>query len=204
MRWRVASMTSCFAALVSARSGIPASDACAGVARSWPGSSAGRDPASRTRSSGPGPCSRLRGCRCGKGAAGPALAAGTLMIASRAMVARRRSLAATGALVCAALALWVSLGALTFLETDGRGAYAGVLPPLVWLGALLIAACTVAVVVRPSAAHVAPLWLSAVLLLPWLPVRFPMSVFIWAGALTRWLWAAIAALLLVPAIGRAI
>ena len=117
----------------------------------------------------------------------------------------RLSLAATTAamaMTCAALALWVSFGALSFVDADDRGAYVGVLPPLVWLAALLVAAGAVTIVARPSPRTVAPLWLSAVALLPWLPMPMPLPVFIWTGHLLIWLWAAIAVALLAPAIGR--
>src|SRR5688572_3640223 len=96
------------------------------------------------------------------------------------------------AMTCAALALWVSFGALSFVDADDRGAYVGVLPPLAWLAALLVAAGVVTVVARPTPRTVAPLWLSAVALLPWLPLPLPLPVFIWTGHLVIWLWAAIA------------
>ena len=111
------------------------------------------------------------------------------------MLTRRPSLAAAGALACAALALWVSLGALTFVGADNDAApvsYVGVLPPLVWLALFLLAAALVAIFVRPSTRTVAPLWLSAVVILPWLPFRLPLSVFVWTGNLLIWLWTAIA------------
>src|SRR5438445_272752 len=91
-------------------------------------------------------------------------------------LARRPSLAAAGALTCAALALWVSFGALAFVGADNGTAYVGLLPPLMWLALLLLAAALLAIFVRPSALTVAPLWLSAVAVLPWLPVRLPLSV----------------------------
>jgi len=119
----------------------------------------------------------------------------------------RLSLAATTAamaLMCAALALWVSFGALSFVDADDRGAYVGVLPPLVWLAALLVAAGAVTIVARPSPRQVAPLWLSAVALLPWLPVPMPRSAFIWTGHLLIWVWAAIAVALVAPAINQAV
>jgi hypothetical protein len=108
------------------------------------------------------------------------------------------------ALACAALALWVSFGALSFVDADDRAAYVGVLPPLVWLAVLLVAAGGVTIVARPSPRQVAPLWLSAVALLPWLPLPMPLSVFIWTGHLLIWLWAAIAAALLAPAISQTV
>ena len=120
-------------------------------------------------------------------------------------VTRRPSLAAAGALACGALALWVSLGALTFVDADHGAApssYVGLLAPLVWLALFLIAAAFVAVVVRPSARTVAPLWLSAVAVLPWLPLRLPLSVFIWTGNVLLWLWTAIAVAIAAPALER--
>jgi hypothetical protein len=117
----------------------------------------------------------------------------------------RLSLAATTpamAMMVAALALWVSFGALSFVDADDRAAYVGVLPPLVWLGVLLVAAGAATFVARPSPRMVAPLWLSAVTLLPWLPFPMPLSVFIWTGHLLFWLWAAIAVALFAPAISR--
>src|SRR5438445_12454508 len=94
--------------------------------------------------------------------------------------ARRPALAAAGALACAAGALWTSWGALAFVGEDDGGAvagpgspgsYIGLLPSLVWLGLLLLTAALVWILVRPSARSVAPLWLSAVAILPWLPFR---------------------------------
>ena len=50
---------------------------------------------------------------------------------------------------------------------------------------------------RPSAGDAAPLWLSAILFLPWIPAQLPTSVFFWAGGLRLWLWGAIAAMIAV-------
>src|SRR6185436_9222837 len=101
----------------------------------------------------------------------------------------RFSLAATipaMAMAVAALAMWVSFGALSFVDADDQSAYVGVLPPFLWLVALLVAAGAVTIVARPSPRTVAPLWLSAVALLPWLPFPMPLSVFIWTGHLLIW------------------
>jgi hypothetical protein len=108
------------------------------------------------------------------------------------MVARRLSLVSAGAAVCAALALWVSFGALSFVDADNHARFVGVLPPLRWLILLLAAALGVTLTLRPSARAVAPLWLSALALLPWLPVPMPLSAFIWTGNLLIWLWTGIA------------
>src|SRR5438067_7216937 len=118
------------------------------------------------------------------------------MIASPRMLTRRPSLAAAGATACAALALWVSFGALTFVGPDNGGPYVGILPSPMWLAVLLLAAALITIVGRPSARSVAPLWLSAVAILPWLPLRLPLSVFIWTGNSLVWLWTAIAAAML--------
>jgi hypothetical protein len=118
------------------------------------------------------------------------------------MGARRPSLAAAGALACAALALWVSFGALSFVEADNRAPYVGLLPPFSTLALLLFIAGAIAFVLRPTAHAVAPLWLSAVALLPWVPLPLPFSVFIWTGRSLIWLWAAIAVALLAPNLGR--
>jgi hypothetical protein len=120
-------------------------------------------------------------------------------------MARQLSLAGTTAampLMCAALALWVSFGALSFVDADDRGAYVGLLPPLVWLAVLVVAAGAITIVARPSSRTVAPLWLSTVILLPWLPFPMPRAAFIWTGHLLVWLWAAIAVALLAPVISR--
>lgn len=106
----------------------------------------------------------------------------------------RPSAPAVGALICAAAACWVSFGALAFLDARPGARYAGVLPSPLWLGVLLVAVLLAAVVWRPSAHAVAPLWLSAVLLIPWLPLPFlPTAVFVWTGPVTVWLWAAVGA-----------
>ena len=122
------------------------------------------------------------------------------MIASRSMT-RRLSLGAAGALVCAALALWVSFGAIAFLDTFNRAPYVGLLPSPLWLVVLFIVAAAVGVGMRPTPQAVAPLWLSAVLLLPWLPMRLPLAAFIWTGHVVMWVWAAIGACLVVPRLG---
>ena len=50
------------------------------------------------------------------------------------MVARRPSLLAAGAAACAAIALWVSFGVLSFVDAENHAPYVGVLPSLQWLG----------------------------------------------------------------------
>src|SRR5437879_634824 len=117
------------------------------------------------------------------------------MIASRHMTNRRLSLPAAGALVCAAIALWVSFGVLAFDDRGAHAARVGLLPPLTWLAGFLLIALAGAVVIKPAARHVAVLWLSALALLPWVPSRLPLSTLVWTGPLRAWLWIAIAATL---------
>jgi len=118
------------------------------------------------------------------------------------MVARRPSLLAAGAAACAAIALWVSFGVLSFVDAENHAPYVGVLPSLQWLGLFLLAALALTIVVRPSPTTVAPLWLSAAAVLPWLPLPMPLSAFIWTGRLLVWLWAAIAIAVCAPGISR--
>jgi hypothetical protein len=114
------------------------------------------------------------------------------------MTVRRPALPATGAIACAAVALWVSLGALTFTDASTHTSRVGLLPPLSLLAALLGLALVAALVFRPAHRRVGVLWLSAIVLVPWLPLRLPLAVFMWAGPLHLWLWAAIATTLAVP------
>jgi hypothetical protein len=118
------------------------------------------------------------------------------------MADRRLSLAAASAFLCAALGLWVSLGAITLTGAHTQRARFGILPPLSWLAALLGVAFLCLLIARPQPRRVAVLWLSALVLLPWLPGRMPLSVFIWAGPARFWLWIAIAATLLVSSARR--
>ena len=109
--------------------------------------------------------------------------------------------AAAGAFVCAALGLWVSLGAITLTGPHTQRARFGILPPLGWLAAFLGIALF-CIIARPQPRRVAVLWLSAILLLPWLPGRTPLNAFIWAGPARFWLWSAIAATIAAAAARR--
>ncbi|HEV3218050.1 MAG TPA: hypothetical protein VGZ27_20150 [Vicinamibacterales bacterium] len=114
------------------------------------------------------------------------------------------SAAATCALVCAAAAFWVSFGAIAFLDTGNRARYVGILPAPIWLLAAFLVAAVLAYEVRPTARGSAPLWLSGMLLLPWLPVRLPLSVFVWTGHVAVWVWIAIGAMLAAPLVRGAL
>jgi hypothetical protein len=116
------------------------------------------------------------------------------------MAARRPSMATACALVCTALGLWVSFGAITLTGAHTQRARFGILPPPGWLAAFLGAAFLCLVVVRPRPRSVPILWLSGFALLPWLPGRMPLGVFIWAGPARFWLWVAIASTLAATAV----
>ena len=94
------------------------------------------------------------------------------------------------------------VGALSFVDVDKSAPYVGILPSFVWLAALVVAGAICVVAFRPPTSAVAPLWLSAVAILPWLPLPLPWSAFIWTGNVLLWLWAAIAVALVAPVITR--
>jgi hypothetical protein len=107
------------------------------------------------------------------------------------------SVTAAATLVSGAVALWVSFGSLAFLDTTNRAPYVGILPSPFWLFVLLLIATALISIARPAPRDVSPLWLSTVLLLPWVPLRLPLAVFIWTGHLAEWVWITIGAMLLV-------
>ena len=72
------------------------------------------------------------------------------MIASRVMTIRRPTLPAIGAIVCAAVALWASCGALTFADPLVHTTRVGLLPPLSWLAVMLAVALAASFVFRPD------------------------------------------------------
>jgi len=84
----------------------------------------------------------------------------------------------------AAVAFWASSGALAFVDTKSRAPYVGVLPPIWWLAAAILVAIAAAVVlgrIGVSPADISPLWWSAILVAPWVPLPWPAAVFLWTG-----------------------
>jgi hypothetical protein len=79
----------------------------------------------------------------------------------------------------AALAAWVTRG--TLAVADARGPRLGALPSLLELGIFAAIAVVLTFVTRPSPARVRPLFLSALLLWPWLPIPLPAAALIWSG-----------------------
>src|SRR5205823_7621422 len=119
------------------------------------------------------------------------------MVACGRMTAKRLSLPQLGAICCAGLALWVSFGSLSAGDA-GAAARVGVLPSTWWLAATVAVTGVIAVAAGRSRAIL--LWLSVVVLLPWLPLPVPAAALIWAGPLRWWLWTAVAVALIVSSL----
>src|SRR5262249_512566 len=110
------------------------------------------------------------------------------------MTAKRLSLPILAAILCGAFALWVSFGALAI--TDALGASRiGVLPSPWWLVAALTIAAAAAVAAGRRAMV---LWLSVIVLLPWLPPPLPPAALIWAGPRPWWVGCAVVIGLVIP------
>jgi hypothetical protein len=92
------------------------------------------------------------------------------------------------AAICAAVALWLTRGALAVIGPGVDSPRAGVLPPLWQLGLLIAAAIAVPLVQRLSIAVLFPLVSTVLVVLPWLPVPVPAAFALWTGpgALTVW------------------
>ena len=96
----------------------------------------------------------------------------------------------------AGTAAWCSLGTLALSDAGARAVRVGLAPPLWGLPALVALAVAVAWGLRLSPDRAKPLFFSAVLCLPWLPVRLPPALLLWAGPFVWLVWAAIAAAVL--------
>ena len=108
------------------------------------------------------------------------------------MPPRRISLPALAVALVAGCALWISAGALTIASAGSDAPRVAVLPSLIWLTISLGIALLAVVVARQKAVLLA---LSALILLPWLPLRIPMAALAWTGPLRLWLWIVITAVL---------
>ena len=90
--------------------------------------------------------------------------------------------------VCAGVSAWCSFATFGVLQSAGTAARIGVLPPWWWLP-LIVGLCMACVrAARLSGSQLSPLFASAILLLPWLPVRWPSSVYLWTGPLSGLIW----------------
>jgi len=95
------------------------------------------------------------------------------------------------AAACAGAAAWCTMGTLTVTEGGVLASRIGLLPPLWWLPAFVAAAVALAWASRLSADRAAPLFFSAILVVPWLPVGLPRPLFAWTGPVAWFVWAAI-------------
>jgi hypothetical protein len=97
------------------------------------------------------------------------------------------------AAACAGTAVWASLGTLALSDAGARAMRIGLLPPTAWLAVLAAGAVALAWALRLSADRTRPLFFSAVIFLPWMPVRMPAELLLWAGPMVWLVWAAVAA-----------
>jgi hypothetical protein len=102
----------------------------------------------------------------------------------------------------AVIAGWLSFGVVSPVDAES-GARVAVLPHAWVAFALVSVALCVSVALRPPAHAIRPLLLSGLLLLPWIPLRWPAALLIWAGPLIGWIWVAVALALAWPALARA-
>lgn len=92
------------------------------------------------------------------------------------------------AAACVGIAAWCSLGALGIAGTSSVSARIALLPPW-WLLPVLVAAAWIAVrTLRFSSAELSPLFASALLVVPWLPVPLPAAALLWTGGLMPIVW----------------
>jgi len=112
------------------------------------------------------------------------------------MTAKRLSLPLLGAILCATFSLWVSLGSLTDANSPGASRL-GILPSPWWLAGAAVVAALVGVVAGNRRGTL--LWLSAITLLPWMPIPIPAAALIWTGSLKWWVWCALGIALAAPA-----
>ena len=110
------------------------------------------------------------------------------MIACGPMTARRLSIPATISCLLAAIALWVSLGALTAISDRTAAARAAFVPSPLWLGVFVVAGLALSLLPLFRRREMWLLCLSALVLLPWLPLPVPRAFLVWTGPLRGWLW----------------
>lgn len=95
----------------------------------------------------------------------------------------------------AGVSVWVSLGQSAVL--DESSARVASMPPLWWVGALVVAAVAAAMATRLSLSRAWPLALSLLVWLPYLPMPVPAAFLMWQGPLEGLVWMAVAAGMLV-------
>ena len=116
------------------------------------------------------------------------------------MTVKRLSLPSLSAILCGGFTLYISFGTLGVTTADAGGSRVGVLPSPWWLLATIAIVALAAVAAGSRRARV--LWLSAIVVLAWLPLPVPLAAFMWAGPLRWWVWTAIAVAAAAPALRR--
>ncbi len=94
------------------------------------------------------------------------------------------------AAACAAAALWLSRGILAVAGETPASSRLALLPPWWALLVLVLAAVLAARIARLRAAESLPLFLTALLVAPWLPAPLPAAAFTFTGAMAAPVWAA--------------
>ena len=98
------------------------------------------------------------------------------------------------AALAAAVAAWLSQSTLAVSSLDGSRI--GLLPISALPIAIAVAAGVAVAALARAGASLAPVWLLALIILPWLPLPVPAAFLIWAGSI-RWLiWSAVALVML--------
>lgn len=96
------------------------------------------------------------------------------------------------AAACAGVAVWVSVGAIAVASTDAGSTRVGFLPPLWVLLILIISLAGLSKMASLSSRAAIPLFLSLLLVLPWLPFRVPAAFLLWTAGMTPAVWTAVA------------
>lgn len=107
-----------------------------------------------------------------------------------------RTVAVSIATLCWAIAAWCSRGTLSVIGSTAGAPRLGLLPPFGRLAVLAAVAIAIAWWLRTRQFRLAPLFLCAFALLPWLP-GVPVPCLIWTGPATTLIWIAVFAGLLV-------
>ena len=105
------------------------------------------------------------------------------------------------AAACAGVALWFSFGALAFTDAD-TARRVGLLPAIWWLPLFVLGALALTAAIRLSDRGSVPLFLSALILLPWLPFPVPQLFFAFSGPSVALIWAAIGLAFLASSLAR--
>src|SRR5437867_8267242 len=117
------------------------------------------------------------------------------------MTARRLSPLSLSAFLCSSVGLWASCGTLGVAGIDPGAPRLGVLPSFWWLGAAVAVSAVLLLLFRPVPKRVAVLWLSLLLVLPWLPwlpQPIASAALIFTGHLRAFVWIGIAIGLAAP------